>query len=135
MKVIAYNTGQKLKELITIGNRKKHRITWISNTLDSCTISFASGKRVVLLTKEVPSSFILEKLVSLGIRYVICLYRKPPILNFQFTKTNAIEIFFVSRDFSFGSRDSNLLKMISVETLCILDICDACADDEDQGRK
>jgi D-lactate dehydrogenase len=71
MKVVAYSIKPFEKEFLAKANRKKHDITLISNPLSIDTAVYAAGKdAVVVFTNDDVSEPVIEKLASLGVRFI-----------------------------------------------------------------
>lgn len=71
MRVVAYNIKSFEKEPLAVANRKKHEITLISNPLNVDTAIFADGKvAVVITTEDRITEDVLNKLSSLGVKYI-----------------------------------------------------------------
>ena len=72
MKAIAYSIKPFEKEFLAIANHKKHEITLIANPLGLETASFADGKNVVIVfSDDDVSAPVIEKLASLGVKYIV----------------------------------------------------------------
>lgn len=72
MKVVAYSIAPFEKEYLAKANQKKHDITLISNSLNLDTVIYAEGKDAVLVfVNDDVSAPVIEKLASLGIKYVV----------------------------------------------------------------
>jgi D-lactate dehydrogenase len=71
MKVVAYSIKSFEKEFLARANQKKHDITLISNSLSIETAAFAEGKdAVVIFTNDDVSAEVIDKLASLGVKYI-----------------------------------------------------------------
>jgi len=71
MRVVAYSIKSTEKEPLAIANHKKHEITLISNSLSEDTVFYAEGKdAVVVFTDDDVSANVINKLASLGIKYI-----------------------------------------------------------------
>jgi D-lactate dehydrogenase len=72
MKVVAYSIKPFEKEYLAKANQKRHDITLISNALSLDTASYAAGKEaVIVVTNDDVSAKVINKLASLGVRYII----------------------------------------------------------------
>ncbi|RFZ85314.1 2-hydroxyacid dehydrogenase [Mucilaginibacter terrenus] len=71
MKVVAYSIKPFEKEFLSKANQKKHDITLISNPLGLDTAIYAEGKdAVVVFTNDEVSAPVVERLATLGIKYI-----------------------------------------------------------------
>lgn len=71
MKAICYSLKKFEKEYLVSANRKKHDITYISNSLGPDTARFAKGKdAVIVYSGDDLSALVLEDLVKIGVKYV-----------------------------------------------------------------
>jgi lactate dehydrogenase-like 2-hydroxyacid dehydrogenase len=71
MKTVAYSIKPFEKESLARANQKKHDITLISNPLGLDTLAYAVGKdAVIVATSDHVSAPVMEKLASMGIRYI-----------------------------------------------------------------
>jgi D-lactate dehydrogenase len=72
MKAVAYSIKPFEKEYLAKANQKKHEITLISNPLGLDTVTYAEGKdAVIVFISDDVSGPVIEKLASLGVRYII----------------------------------------------------------------
>lgn len=72
MKAVAYSIKPFEKEFLAKANQKKHDITLISNPLNFDTAAYAAGKdAVIVFTNDDVSAKVIDKLASLGIRYIV----------------------------------------------------------------
>ncbi|GAB3914764.1 2-hydroxyacid dehydrogenase [Mucilaginibacter boryungensis] len=72
MKAVAFSIKPFEKEYLAKANQKKHDITLISNPLSIGTALYASGKdAVIVFTNDDVSAPVVEKLASLGVRYIV----------------------------------------------------------------
>jgi D-lactate dehydrogenase len=71
MKAVAYSIKPFEKEFLAKANQKKHDITLISNSLSLETAIYAEGKdAVIVFTNDDVSGPVIEKLASIGIKYI-----------------------------------------------------------------
>lgn len=71
MKVIIYNINQDTKKSLALLNRKKHKITTITDPLSDHTVRFANDKDAVICDAENFSAPIIGELISFGVKYII----------------------------------------------------------------
>jgi D-lactate dehydrogenase len=72
MKAVAYSIKPFEKEFLAKANQKKHDITLISNPLNIETAIYAEGKdAIIVFTNDDVSASVIDKLVELGIRYIV----------------------------------------------------------------
>lgn len=72
MKAVVYNVKPFENEFLARANKKKHDITLISNLLNTDTVIYAAGKNTVIVTEgDHVTATIIEKLVGLGVRYLV----------------------------------------------------------------
>lgn len=72
MKAIAYSIKPYEKEYLVKSNAKRHDLTLISNELNASTLSFCSGKTVVIVSGlDVLDRMLLFALKQIGIRHII----------------------------------------------------------------
>ncbi len=72
MKVIAYKIDPQQKEYLVRANAKVHELTFISNDLNEDTLSYATGKEVIVLNDlHAVNCPLLDKLKYFGIRIII----------------------------------------------------------------
>lgn len=72
MKAVAYSIKPFEKEYLAKANQKKHDITLISNSLGPDTAIYAEGKNaVIVFINDDLSAPVIEKLASLGIKYIV----------------------------------------------------------------
>lgn len=72
MKAVAYSIKPFEKEFLAKANQKKHEITLISNPLSLDTATYATGKdAVIVFTNDDVSAKVIDKLASLGIKYIV----------------------------------------------------------------
>jgi len=72
MKAVAFSIKPFEKEFIAKANQKKHDITLISNPLNFETAAYAAGKdAVIVFTNDDVSSKVIDKLATLGVKYII----------------------------------------------------------------
>jgi lactate dehydrogenase-like 2-hydroxyacid dehydrogenase len=71
MKVVAYSVNPDEKEFLAKANQKKHDITLIFNSLNLDTAIYANGKQAVIVCAgDDVSARVLEKLASMGVKYI-----------------------------------------------------------------
>lgn len=71
MKAVAYSIKACEKEPLIRANNKKHDITLISNRLTLDTVSYAQGKKAVLVfSSDDLSAPVINKLKELGVKYI-----------------------------------------------------------------
>lgn len=133
MKVIAYDVREEQKELLTVTNRKKHKLTLITDKLHAGTVAFASGKQAVLLNNaEDLSPHLLQQLVSFGVRFIVTGCQSPRLPDFPSPDQYGIKISVINSGPVNGISSSELNRFIATETIRILDIWAAQGDDKNQ---
>ena len=133
MKVIAYDVREEQKELLTVTNRKKHKLTLITDKLHAGTAAFASGKRAVLLNNaEDLSPLLLQQLASFGVGYVVAGCSSPVVPDALSQEQYGIKIALINNESVNGISTSELNRFIAAETIRILDIWAAQEDDKNQ---
>lgn len=69
---IAYNIQAKEKELLVRANAKRHKLTLISNELNTETSAFSAGKEAVIISEsDVLTATLLEYLKKQGVQKII----------------------------------------------------------------
>lgn len=72
MKVIAYSINKDEKEFLVKSNAKTHELTLISNELNDSTLSYCSGKIVVIISgRDILDRHLLFSLKQIGVKYII----------------------------------------------------------------
>ncbi|MPS72284.1 MAG: hypothetical protein E2590_03950 [Chryseobacterium sp.] len=71
MKVIIYNISQDTKKSLALLNRKKHKITIITDPLKDNNMHFSDEKDAVICDEVSFSPSIAEKLNFFGVKYLI----------------------------------------------------------------
>jgi lactate dehydrogenase-like 2-hydroxyacid dehydrogenase len=72
MKAIAYNITPHEKEFLVRSNAKLHELTLISNELNANTLSYCTGKTVVIISAfDILDKTLLLALKQIGIKHII----------------------------------------------------------------
>jgi D-lactate dehydrogenase len=88
---IAYNIQSKEKELLVRANAKRHKLTLISNELNTETSAFSAGKEVVIISEaDVLTASLLESLKKLGVQKIIT--RSNSIQHIDYIAAEKLEI-------------------------------------------
>lgn len=113
MKAIVYNINQEEKELLALANRKIHKITIITDSLNENTVHFAETKEAVIIMSQenqLSHSFIL-KLISLGIQYLILRSTEEFFVDLSIIINSGIQYNIIA------CTDSRLAASLIIETL------------------
>ena len=93
MKVVAYSINPFEKEFLIRANQKKHDITLISNALGVETAAYAEGKDAVLVfTNDDVSELVIDKLASLGVKFIATRSKGTDHINKKAAEKNGIKL-------------------------------------------
>src|ERR1041385_7091720 len=93
MKVVAYSINPFEKEFLIRANQKKHDITLISNALGLETAAYAEGKDAVLVfTNDDVSELVINKLASLGVKFIATRSKGTDHINKKAAEKNGIKL-------------------------------------------
>lgn len=110
MKVIIYNISQEAKKSIALLNRKKHKITIITDPLTEANIDFAIDKDVIVSNEDHFSEVIMKKILSYGVKYIILRTKEQSTDDILFTSYNGLRILKTKS----GDPESEALQIITI---------------------
>jgi hypothetical protein len=121
MKVVAYNINPFEREFLAKANQKKHDITLIANPLSYDTINYADGKDAVIVYESgAMATAIIEKLASLGVKYMVTCSAQQYTGKGDTKVANGIKIAHISADL-LQTRTQDALQEIATQTINNLD--------------
>ncbi|TWJ01669.1 hypothetical protein JN11_01820 [Mucilaginibacter frigoritolerans] len=121
MKAVAYNINPFEREFLAKANQKKHDITLIANQLSYDTINYADGKDAVIVYENGDmTTAIIEKLASLGVKYMVTCSAQMDTAKGEAKIINGIKIAHISADL-LQTRTLDALQEIAVQTISNLD--------------
>ncbi|MDP9955488.1 Rossmann-fold NAD(P)-binding domain-containing protein [Epilithonimonas hungarica] len=111
MKVIIYNISQDTKKSLALLNRKKHKITIITDPLKDNNMHFSDEKDAVICDETSISPSIVGKLNSFGVKYLILRSMKQLPLQLANSEYHGLKCSKIEIDDS-GSEAFQMIKIL-----------------------
>jgi len=123
MKAVAYSIKYYEKEYLARANQKKHDITLISNPLSIETVTYAKGKdAVIVFTDDDLSAQVIEKLASMGIRFIVTRTAGTDHIDKEKASRFGIKISNIPGYTADADRTPEVLQQIADQTILNLDL-------------
>jgi D-lactate dehydrogenase len=114
MNAIAYNIQAKEKELLVRANAKRHKLTLISNGLNSETSAFSAGKEAVIISEsDVLTAPLLEYLKKQGVQKIITRSNSIQHIDHRAAENLKIKIYKVKENLSPEEKAWEIIDLLS----------------------
>lgn len=114
MNAIAYNIQAKEKELLVRANAKRHKLTLISNELNTETSAFCAGKEIVIISEtDLLTENLLKHLKKQGVRKIITRSHSTQHIDQKAAKELQIQICKLKESLSPEERAWQIIDLLS----------------------